>query len=81
MTLKTVVETYDGKLHEDACAARKYLEEQAGAQICQIARMITQTDGKYTKAIALLENPETEKHFRMLIRIREDMPLIQEDEA
>ncbi len=80
MKLVTRVETYDGKLHEDACAARHYLSEQEGAQISALARLIIIGEGKYARAVELLESPETEKHLRALLRIRDDLTLVREEE-
>lgn len=80
MKLISMVKTWDGHLHEDACAARRHLEEKAGEQITAIAHLIAKTEGKFSKAVSLAQTDEMEKRFKALMKNREDMQLEKEEE-
>lgn len=59
--------------------AEHHINKQIGVEVSALSQLIIHTDGKFSKAIAMLENPETEKHFCRLIELREDLKLARED--
>ena len=77
MKLLTKVQTFDGELHVNQDAARRHLDRLSGEAICKHStRMITETEGKYTRIQEFIDG--NLDAFKILMDIKQDM--ILEDE-
>lgn len=79
MKFLTRVQTHDGQLHASKDAAMRHLDKLYGETICSLtSRMITETDGKYTRLQEFIDG--NLDSFRRLMTIKEDMTVEENDD-
>lgn len=74
----TMIETCDGLKHPNQERAERHLDALVGDLITRLAHKLVATDCKYVKITEVLDS--TTEVMREIVRLKDDMKLVREDE-